>query len=224
MASIYFICPASHIYSSPIRAADFIFPGHLWDRLPVETVWLSSVFRLIGGGPNLAIALCLTMASDFSTEETRYVRWSYTTDSLALAHDFDRSKSFYRVFAASLFTDMISPSIAFATLRHSLWLPYLICALSLLCTYPVLLYMPEPLSKPSRNIEPNTAERTGLTAYFKFLKDWRILVGVVTVFLAQFRQNTLEILLPYASVRFHLELSKVRSIPSAFICPMLRTS
>ena len=54
-------------------------------------------------------------------------------------------------------------------------------------------------------------ERTGLSAYVKFLKDWRIAVAVITIFLAQFRQNTLEILLPYASVRFDMELGKVIS-------------
>ncbi|CAN9096980.1 unnamed protein product [Alternaria alternata] len=45
--------------------------GRMWNRLPIEAVWASSVFRLIGGGPNLAIALCLTMASDLSTDDTR---------------------------------------------------------------------------------------------------------------------------------------------------------
>ncbi|KAH7320756.1 hypothetical protein B0I35DRAFT_477309 [Stachybotrys elegans] len=85
------------------------------------------MFRLIGGGPNLAIALCLTMASDVSTGA-------------------NRSQSFCRVFAASLLTDLVGPPVTYATLRHSLWLPCLVCSLSLLCTYPVLLSMPETMS------------------------------------------------------------------------------
>ncbi|EUC45994.1 hypothetical protein COCMIDRAFT_4839 [Bipolaris oryzae ATCC 44560] len=153
-----------------------------WDTIPVETVWASSIFRLVGGGPNLAIALCLTMTSDLSTDETR-------------------SKSFYHVFTASLVTDMIAPSIAYATLRHSLWLPYLVCAISLILTFPVLLRMPDTLNhtKGPHSTEEVPVERTGVTAYIKFLSDWRIAVGVAVVFLAQFRQNTFEILLPYAS-------------------------
>lgn len=116
------------------------------------------------------------------------------------------------MFTASLVTDMIGPTIAYATLRHSLWLPYLVCSISLLCTFPVLIRMPETLAKRSDREDGEAQgplERTGLTAYFKFLRDWRILVGVVTVFLAQFRQNTIEVLLPYASVRFNLELGEV---------------
>jgi hypothetical protein len=72
--------------------------------------------------------------------------------------------------------------------------------------------MPEtqPHTKESDGLEDITVERTGLSAYLRFLKDWRIAIAVITVFLAQFRQNTLEILLPYASVRFNMELGKVR--------------
>ncbi|KAH6860351.1 major facilitator superfamily domain-containing protein [Alternaria alternata] len=168
-----------------------------WEQLPIEAVWVSSVFRLIGGGPNMAIALCLTMASDLSTDDTR-------------------SKSFYRVFTASLITDMVSPTIAFATLRHSLWLPYLVCSISLLCTFPVLLWMPEtqPSTKESASLENGEVDSKWLSAYIRILQDWRISIALVTVFLAQFRQNTLEILLPYASVRFDMELGKTATLLS----------
>lgn len=115
-------------------------------------------------------------------------------------------------------TDLAGPPIAYATLRQSLWLPYLVCSLSLLCTYPVLLRMPETLSKARQEEEQEVQgggeahkamERTGLAAYNKFLKDRRILVGIITVFLAQFRNNTIEILLPYTSIRFGLKLGEV---------------
>ncbi|KAG4438250.1 hypothetical protein IFR05_006278 [Cadophora sp. M221] len=169
---------------------------HFWDHVPLEVVWLASLFRLIGGGPAIAIAMCLTMASDLSTEETR-------------------SKTFYRVFSAVLITDLIGPPIAYATLRHSLWLPYLVCGLALLLTAPVILTMPETLRKaPEHKNQASALEATGLSAYFKFLKDWRIFVGVVTVFLAQFRNNTIEILLPYTSVRFGLKLGQAATLLS----------
>ncbi|KAH8679485.1 major facilitator superfamily domain-containing protein [Ilyonectria robusta] len=142
------------------------FTCHLWNRVPIEVVWFSSLFRLIGGDPNLAIALCLTMASDVSTETT---------------------------------------------------------SLSLLCTYPVLLRMPETLSKARQEEEQEVQgggeahkamERTGLASYNKFLKDRRILVGIITVFLAQFRNNTIEILLPYTSIRFGLKLGETATLLS----------
>ncbi|KAF2261848.1 MFS general substrate transporter [Lojkania enalia] len=187
LAACGIICQMAWIY----------FTAYMWDRIPIEVVWVSSAFRLIGGGPNLAIALCLTIASDLSTDDTR-------------------SKYFYRVFTASLVTDLVGPPIAYTTLKSSLWLPYLVCGISLLCTFPVLLKMPETLASNVRqhaDIE-GPVERTGITAYLQFLKDWRILVGVATVFLAQFRNNTIEILLPYTSIRFGLELGETAMLLS----------
>lgn len=71
MACIYFVCAASHAHSRLLGL--ILRVGNMWHRLPIEAVWASSVFRFIGGGPNLAIALCLTMASDLSTDDTRFV-------------------------------------------------------------------------------------------------------------------------------------------------------
>jgi hypothetical protein len=72
--------------------------------------------------------------------------------------------------------------------------------------------MPEtqPSTKESASLENGEVDSKWLSAYIRFLQDWRISTALVTVFLAQFRQNTLEILLPYASVRFDMELGKVR--------------
>ncbi|OAX81826.1 hypothetical protein ACJ72_03829 [Emergomyces africanus] len=177
------------------------FTCYLWDRVPIEVVWVSSLFRLIGGGPAIAIAMCLTMASDLSSETNR--------------QDLHRSNTFYRVFSAVLITDLIGPPIAYGTLRHSLWLPYIVCALCLSLTYPVLFYMPETLQKSAQYPESTSPlEIAGVKKYIKFLADWRIFIGVTTVFLAQFRNNTIEILLPYTSVRFGLELGKAATLLS----------
>ncbi|PGH29195.1 hypothetical protein GX50_08058 [[Emmonsia] crescens] len=175
------------------------FTCYLWDRVPIELVWASSLFRLIGGGPAIAIAMCLTMASDLSSETNRQ----------------DIYNTFYRVFSAVLVTDLIGPPIAYGTLRHSLWLPYIVCALFLSLTYPVLFYMPETLQKTAQDQESTSPlEVAGVRNYIKFLTDWRIFIGVTTVFLAQFRNNTIEILLPYTSVRFGLELGKAATLLS----------
>ncbi|RDW85282.1 hypothetical protein BP6252_02872 [Coleophoma cylindrospora] len=168
------------------------FTCYFWSKVPIEVVWVSAIFRLIGGGPAIAIAMCLTMASDLSSE----------------------SKTFYRVFSAVLITDLIGPGVAYGTLQHSLWLPYVVCSLSLLVTFPVILYMPETLKVSEDHESASNLESTGATAYLKFLRDWRIFVGLVTIFLAQFRNNTIEILLPYTSVRFGLELGQAATLLS----------
>ncbi|KAL4860966.1 major facilitator superfamily domain-containing protein [Aspergillus spectabilis] len=167
-----------------------------WKHIPVEVVWVSSLFRIIGGGPAMAIAMCLTMVSDLSSEA-------------------NRSNSFYRVYSAVLVTDLIGPLITYSTLKHSLWLPYLVCALALLLTGPVVQYMPETLlARPADNEEETPLDAVGVKKYVRFLKDRRILVGVMTVFLVQFRSNTIEILLPYTSVRFGLEIGESATLLS----------
>ncbi|KAL4821136.1 major facilitator superfamily domain-containing protein [Aspergillus spinulosporus] len=167
-----------------------------WKHIPVEVVWVSSLFRIIGGGPAVAISMCLTMVSDLSSEETR-------------------SNSFYRVYSAVLVTDLIGPLITYSTLKHSLWLPYLVCALALLLTGPIVLYMPETLlARPVDNEEEAPFDAVGVKKYVRFLKDRRVLVGVITVFLVQFRTNTIEIVLPYTSIRFGLEIGESATLLS----------
>ncbi|PGH08512.1 hypothetical protein AJ80_07832 [Polytolypa hystricis UAMH7299] len=126
-----------------------------------------------------------------------------------------KSNTFYRVFSAVLIADLVGPPIAYGTLRHSLWLPYLACGLFLSLTYPVLLYMPETLQKTAQDQEGTSPlETAGVRKYLKFLTDWKIFIGVTTVFLAQFRNNTIEILLPYTSVRFGLKLGEAATLLS----------
>jgi hypothetical protein len=45
----------------------------LWlPNLPVEAIWISSVFRALGGGPGTAFSMLVTMGADISNEKTRY--------------------------------------------------------------------------------------------------------------------------------------------------------
>ncbi|OCK91093.1 uncharacterized protein K441DRAFT_576376 [Cenococcum geophilum 1.58] len=170
------------------------FTCHFWDSIPIEAVWAASLFHFIGGGPNFAIAMCLTMASDLSTDATRSI-------------------NFYRVYSAVLITDLIGPPVTYATLEHSLWLPYLVCGLTLSLTYPVTTAMPETLHKVAKDQDVTPGfESIGIQTYLNFLKDWRVFVGIMTVFLAQFRVNTIEILLPYISVRFGLKLAQAATL------------
>lgn len=48
--------------------------GIFWNTIPPEFVWLTFFFRMIGGGPFVVIALYVTIVSDLSTDETRFVR------------------------------------------------------------------------------------------------------------------------------------------------------
>lgn len=152
------------------------------------------------------------MVSDLFDEEHKYAV-VVPRNEVNVPLTVPRSKAFYRVYSAVLITDLVGPLITYSTLKHSLWLPYVVCAISLLLTYPVLYRMPETLP------EPPAAERgvsaldlSGIKSYLKFLTNTRVVIGIITVFLAQFRANVIEILLPYVSVRFGMELGQVRHL------------
>lgn len=110
------------------------------------------------------------------------------------------------MYSAVLITDLVGPPVAYATLLRSLWLPYVVGGLALLLTYPIIASMPETL--PTQFESSKEDSRYGLVAYKRFSTDWRIVVGLVTIFLAQFRVNTIDILLPYTSIRFGWSLGK----------------
>lgn len=99
----------------------------------------------------------------------------------------------------------------------ALWLPYVICVISLASTFPVLLYMPDfrEGKKDFRN-RPNSPsqgspvrEATVVAIVKEFFCDIRVVLGLVSVFTAQFRTVTMDILLPYTSKRFEWTLSQV---------------
>jgi hypothetical protein len=123
-----------------------------------------------------------------------------------------RSKTFYLVFSAYLITDLIGPQLSYLTLKHSLWLPYVVCVLALFLIYPVLLVMPntmktkiEPLGSPKK-VSSGGFE---LQVYGTFFSNWRILFGLMIIFIAQFRWITIDVLLPYTSIRFGWSLGQV---------------
>lgn len=114
------------------------------------------------------------------------------------------------MYSAVLITDFIGPLITYRSLQYSLWLPYVVCGVSLLLTFPILYHMPETLpERASQERGMSALNFSGIKVYLKFLADYRIVIGIATVFLAQFRANLIEILLPYVSVRFDIELGKV---------------
>lgn len=122
-----------------------------------------------------------------------------------------RSFTFYRVFSAVLLTDVVGPPVAYATLRHSLWLPYFIAGLSLVMSILIATLMPETL--PDHGAKPYLNGGIDMAKFRAFVGKWKLVVALITIFLAQFRMNTIEILLPYVSVRFGWTIGQVRSKP-----------
>lgn len=46
--------------------------GYFSDILPLRMIWLSGLFRIIGGGDPVLVSNALTMVADMSSEEERY--------------------------------------------------------------------------------------------------------------------------------------------------------
>ena len=123
-----------------------------------------------------------------------------------------------KAFAVKFVADLITPRLAAVTLKHSLWLPFLVAGIMLILSFPVLLLLPETLdtSDASKRFEAggSTMISFGFSSYKPLLTDWRILMIMAIVFLSQFRYIWQSVLISYISVRFGWTISQAsRRLP-----------
>lgn len=124
-----------------------------------------------------------------------------------------RGQVMYYLFCFKLAVELLVPQLASLLLLHSLWLPYLLGGLALLATLPIVKIMPESLPHQTtvdygqllHIVRPSRWH-----AYKGILKAPGVLPGLATAFLVQMRYNALQILPPYASVRFGWTIAQVR--------------
>jgi hypothetical protein len=132
-----------------------------------------------------------------------------------------RTRIFYQIYITTILTSLIGSPIAFLSLNTWIWLPYLLCCCSLSLSFPILLYMPETsrLTQPSlHGRERSTALdtlgsriRKSLLVYRKLLLEWKVLLGLIVIFTAQFRSHVTDLLFPYTSKRFGWSIAEVYS-------------
>ncbi len=158
--------------------------------------------------------MIMTMAADSSSDTKRslfndFLHYSsFKTQDKSSADTcipYFRSKTFCMIFSALLFTELLGPPIAYWTMKKALWSSYLFCALALAVSFPILLAMPETLKLKTEDddgLVPNSESCShglpSIRVYRKFFTDWRIVLGLSSMFMAQFRTLTVDILLPYA--------------------------
>ena len=127
----------------------------------------------------------------------------------------DRSRFLYRAFTIKFLADLVAPQIAALALQHSPGLPFLICGLLTLSSFPVLLVLPETLHFSDRSSDSAVVKRSisfaDISSYRLILRNWLILVIMAVVFLTQFRHLVDSVRLPYTSVRFEWSISKASS-------------
>lgn len=166
-----------------------------WNDFSIKVVWCSSVFKLIGGGTSNAFAMILTMTADISSDDSR-------------------SKNFYKLLSAMLVTELLGPPLSYWSMERSLWLPYVICIVSLALSFPLLWIMPETL-KMKREDKVDRIPEPAMFVYKKIATDKRIILSLTALFVVQFRDQTIDVLLPYTSERFDWTLSETNSLISA---------
>jgi hypothetical protein len=127
-----------------------------------------------------------------------------------------RSRGLYKAFAIKFVADLVGPQLASITLRHSMWLPYLISGMCLLLSFPVLIFLPETMQMGTQPSAPSSSgslrdilRNVGLRPYRRLFTDWRIILSMAIVFLSQFRYLTESVLIPYTSVRFGWSIAEV---------------
>ena len=118
----------------------------------------------------------------------------------------------YKAFAIKFVADLIAPQIAALTLRHSLWLPFMVAGILLVLSFPVLLLLPETLDMSDVSRKSDAGSSTVMTFGFSscksLLTDWRILLIMAMVFFSQFRYIWQSVLISYTSVRFGWTISE----------------
>jgi hypothetical protein len=122
----------------------------------------------------------------------------------------NRNQYLYIVYAFKLSIEMFAPLIASVSLQHSLWLSYLICGLSLLLIFPAIAIMPETLGLQANDDSSDTDDEP--FSYMSFYTNKAVFICLIADLFLQFRYNTLQILIPFASVRFGLAIKEVSTI------------
>lgn len=178
-----------------------------------DLILLTAIFRLIGGGPFLVIALYVAIVNDLSDRETRYVK---VCVSMATTADHGkRSINIYKAFVVKLVIDLVAPQAASLLLGHSLWLPTLVCVLLLTACLLDLSIMQETMPEMHASVRHSSfaSKRPGLGTALDQYKDMMscrpLRMGLLIDLLVQFRYNELQLFPPYISVRFEWRIAEV---------------
>lgn len=116
------------------------------------------------------------------------------------------------MFCFKLAVELVAPQLASLLISHSLWLPYLLCGLSLGLTLPAIIALPEtgPDAGPFSWYEiRENLQLANLGRYRGVLRRTEIQLALLITFLVQLRYNSLQLLPPYVSVRYGWTISQV---------------
>lgn len=179
-----------------------------FQRLPLQLTWFSSVFYFLGGGPIVAVALCVTMASDIVPPEKRTTVFLYLSASVLVG-------------------EMTAPILSARLMETGNWYPLLLALAIMQAGVCIAFFFPEtlhlrdlPEPRDDEVVEPQEEdEGHGVTAqlrHFKaavlFLKsDVTLALTIVTFLANRLGRQALTLLIRYASKRYNWEIKKASS-------------
>ncbi|RJE18438.1 MFS transporter [Aspergillus sclerotialis] len=182
--------------------------GETWTRIvcwwphifPLRLVWISGLFRIIGGGDLVVTSLVCVMVADVFSEE-------------------DRATALFRLSSVVLLADIVATplSAVFMTVQ-SPWIPYLLglIMLAIGCMFGFLL--PETLDKfedpAATTAEEDPIKKTAVQEVYSRIRDflhstrfiwqnWNVTLGLLMFLTTTLSRQSTNLLLQYSSTKFH---------------------
>ncbi|KAL5623553.1 hypothetical protein FOBRF1_002803 [Fusarium oxysporum] len=172
-------------------ASTLFFVGTL--HLPLNAVWLSSLFFIIGGGPTTGTTLLTTVVADVVPAEVR-------------------STVFFYRFCTDLVADLIVPPITSILMHKNTWIPLLLAVAFQGLSVIVALGLPEtlPVVDAKRfGEDANGISSESTSSSFDFvIKDRALSALVFTFLISKVGRQAANMLFQYVSKRYGWTLAQ----------------
>ncbi|RMZ03678.1 hypothetical protein D0864_02902 [Hortaea werneckii] len=172
-----------------------------WNNLSLRLVWLSSAFTLIGGGSTVAVAVCMMVVADSTSEE-------------------DRSRLFFVLQGSFVLMEIIGPPLGSMLMANNVWTPVFLGVLFTTLSTLVVVFVPETLPLKDQSIfDPSTPDlpktwnstlRTTrvwashcIGTLQSVLCNTKVAFLILAFLVADFGRQSLSLLLQYVSERYN---------------------
>ncbi|KAJ5882979.1 uncharacterized protein N7473_009865 [Penicillium subrubescens] len=114
--------------------------GELWVRLvalfsnvlPLRLVWMTGLFRIIGGGDQALVSIALVMVADIFSEE-------------------ERSTALFGLQSCVILAEVLGTPISAWLMQYGNWLPYILGTIVIIAGCTPVLFLPETLEEAKAN-------------------------------------------------------------------------
>ncbi|KAJ5682954.1 hypothetical protein N7462_006119 [Penicillium macrosclerotiorum] len=200
--------------------------GEIWVRLvalwsgvlPLRLVWLTGLFRVIGGGDQVVVSIALVMVADIFDEE-------------------ERSTALFRLQSCITLAEVMATPVSAFLMGYSIWLPYILGLVVMVIGSIPILFLPETLEEAkakkrasrlrsgteSPMVSSEPADLTGKPAVVQDLirqieefknstrfiwRDRNIWLLVLCLFVTVMTRQTNNVLLQYVSKKFDWSIAQ----------------